>query len=124
MKKACGELVGPNMERWFTKDFRDRAPQAIARMTEMFVATSRSKAISRAAKRSATWTSAPATRASTAPTLVIVGKQDPGDAAGRRRSDRSADQGRQNRRRSTPRISPISSSRKLYTETVLNFLQA
>src|SRR6185503_10082042 len=38
-EKGLRELVGPNMERWFTKDFRARAPQAINRMTEMFVAT-------------------------------------------------------------------------------------
>jgi 3-oxoadipate enol-lactonase len=28
-------LVGANMERWFTKDFRERAPDVIARMTCM-----------------------------------------------------------------------------------------
>jgi 3-oxoadipate enol-lactonase len=38
-EKGLRELVGPNMERWFTKRFRDSDPQAIARMTEMFVAT-------------------------------------------------------------------------------------
>jgi 3-oxoadipate enol-lactonase len=32
-------LVGPNMERWFTKDFRERSPAVMARMTEMFVKT-------------------------------------------------------------------------------------
>jgi 3-oxoadipate enol-lactonase len=32
-------LVGPNMERWFTKEFRERAPDAMAHMTEMFVST-------------------------------------------------------------------------------------
>jgi 3-oxoadipate enol-lactonase len=32
-------LVGPNMERWFTKDFRERAPDTMAHMTEMFVST-------------------------------------------------------------------------------------
>jgi 3-oxoadipate enol-lactonase len=32
-------LVGSNMERWFTKDFRERAPEVIARMTEMFLKT-------------------------------------------------------------------------------------
>lgn len=37
--KGLREMVGPNMERWFTKGFRERAPQAMARMTEMFVAT-------------------------------------------------------------------------------------
>ena len=34
-------IVGGNMERWFTKDFRERAPQAIARMSAMFVSTPR-----------------------------------------------------------------------------------
>ena len=33
------DLVAANMERWFTKGFRERDPQAIARMTKMFVAT-------------------------------------------------------------------------------------
>src|SRR6201984_3756755 len=32
-------MVDANMERWFTKDFRERAPQTIAKMREMFVAT-------------------------------------------------------------------------------------
>ena len=32
-------IVGPNMERWFTKEFRERSPQAIERMTEMFLST-------------------------------------------------------------------------------------
>lgn len=39
-EKGLQALVGPNMERWFTKDFRERAPDAIARMREMFSATS------------------------------------------------------------------------------------
>ena len=34
-------LVGANMERWFTKDFRERAPDVIARMTEMQVGAER-----------------------------------------------------------------------------------
>jgi 3-oxoadipate enol-lactonase len=37
--KGLQELAGPTMERWFTKDFRERSPQAIARMTEMFLST-------------------------------------------------------------------------------------
>jgi len=32
-------IVGGNMERWFTKDFREREPNKIARIAEMFVAT-------------------------------------------------------------------------------------
>ena len=38
-KRVSSELVDANMERWFTKGFRERAPQAIERMNEMFVAT-------------------------------------------------------------------------------------
>src|SRR5580698_2732989 len=32
-------LAGPTMARWFTKDFRERSPAAIARMTDMFAKT-------------------------------------------------------------------------------------
>src|SRR5437899_502253 len=38
-EKGLAGTVGANMERWFTKDFRERAPEKIARMTEMFLAT-------------------------------------------------------------------------------------
>lgn len=37
--KGLAHIVGPNMERWFTKEFREREPETIARMTEMFVST-------------------------------------------------------------------------------------
>jgi 3-oxoadipate enol-lactonase len=37
--KGLGALVNANMERWFTKSFRERSPDTIARMSEMFVAT-------------------------------------------------------------------------------------
>lgn len=37
--KGLAQIVGPNMERWFTRDFRDREPETVARMTEQFVAT-------------------------------------------------------------------------------------
>jgi 3-oxoadipate enol-lactonase len=75
-EKGLGELVGPNMERWFTKDFRDRAPQAIARMTEMFTATNPAGYIAcvEAVRDMDFRASNPRV---TTPTLVIVGKQDP-----------------------------------------------
>jgi len=38
-EKGLEGIVDANMERWFTKGFRDRAPQAMARMKTMFVAT-------------------------------------------------------------------------------------
>ena len=38
-EKGLAPLVGANMERWFTKDFREREPETIARMTGQFLAT-------------------------------------------------------------------------------------
>ena len=38
-EKGIPAFAGPNMERWFTKDFRERAPQAVARIQAMFAAT-------------------------------------------------------------------------------------
>ena len=37
--KGVPAFAAPNMERWFTKGFRERDPQAIARMMTMFAAT-------------------------------------------------------------------------------------
>ena len=63
-EKGLGELVGPNMERWFTKDFRD-ARAADDRAHDRNVPRHQSvTATSRAAKRSATWTSPLQIRAS------------------------------------------------------------
>jgi 3-oxoadipate enol-lactonase len=38
-EKGLAGMVDANMERWFTKEFRERSPQAMAKMREMFVAT-------------------------------------------------------------------------------------
>ena len=62
-EKGLDQLVDANMQRWFTEGFRQRAPETIARMKKMFVATN-PKAISPAARRSWRWTSARAIRAS------------------------------------------------------------
>jgi 3-oxoadipate enol-lactonase len=65
-----------NMERWFTQRFRERAPQTIARMTEMFVASNLDGYIGcvEAVRDMDFRESNPRI---TTPTLVIVGKQDP-----------------------------------------------
>ncbi len=75
-EKGLDALVGPNMERWFTKDFRERAPQTIERMRKMFVATDRGgyNACVEAIRDMDFRATNPKV---TAPTLVIVGKQDP-----------------------------------------------
>lgn len=70
------KLVDPNMERWFTADFRARAPQAIARMKQIFLTTDKVGYIAccEAIRDMDFRSSNPSI---TAPTLVIVGAQDP-----------------------------------------------
>jgi 3-oxoadipate enol-lactonase len=62
--KGLAAIVDANMERWFTKDFRERNPQAIARMREMFLATKPEGYIG-------------CGEGISAPTLVIAGQHDP-----------------------------------------------
>jgi 3-oxoadipate enol-lactonase len=73
---GLAHIVGPNMERWFTKDFRDRAPKEIARMTKEFLACNLDGYIGcvEAVRDLDFRDSNPRI---TAPTLVIVGKHDP-----------------------------------------------
>lgn len=70
------KLVDPNMERWFTADFRAKAPQAIARMKEIFLTTSTEGYVAccQAIRDMDFRASNPSIKAST---LVIVGAQDP-----------------------------------------------
>jgi 3-oxoadipate enol-lactonase len=75
-EKGLDALVGPNMERWFTQGFRERAPQTIARMTDMFVATNPDGYV--ACVEAIRDMDFRATNPKvTAPTLVIVGRHDP-----------------------------------------------
>jgi 3-oxoadipate enol-lactonase len=60
-EKGLASIVGGTMERWFTPDFREREPKKIEWLSKMFLAR---KAISRAARRCATWTTARSSRRS------------------------------------------------------------
>jgi len=69
-------VAAATMERWFTKDFRERSPEAIARMTEMFVRTDIEGYLGCcAAIRDMDFRDLLPTI--TAPTLVIAGRADP-----------------------------------------------
>ena len=69
-------IVDANMQRWFTKGFRERAPQTIARMREMFVATDIEGYVGcGCAIRD--MDHRPLLSKITAPTLVIAGRHDP-----------------------------------------------
>jgi 3-oxoadipate enol-lactonase len=75
-EKGLASFVGMNMERWFTKGFRERAPQTIERMTKMFLAADRDgyAACVEAIRDMDFRASNPRIGK---PTLVIVGKHDP-----------------------------------------------
>ena len=75
-EKGLDALVGTNMERWFTKSFRERAPQTIDRMTEMFLSSDQEGYVAcvEAIRDMDFRASNPRI---TAPTLVIAGKHDP-----------------------------------------------
>ena len=75
-EKGLAAMVGPNMERWFTREFRERAPQAIARMKEMFVATKPEGFIA-CCEAIRDMDFRESTPRITTPTMVIVGRHDP-----------------------------------------------
>jgi 3-oxoadipate enol-lactonase len=75
-EKGLDALVDANMQRWFTEDFRKKAPQTMARMKAMFVATKVPGYVASCeAIRDMDFRSSNA-RIS-APTMVIVGAKDP-----------------------------------------------
>ncbi len=69
-------LVDANMERLFTKGFRERSPQAMAKMREMFLATKVDGYIG-CGEAIRDMDHRPLLAKITAPTLVIAGKYDP-----------------------------------------------
>jgi 3-oxoadipate enol-lactonase len=74
-EKGLASMVDANMQRWFTDGFRSRAPDVMARMKEMFVATDPKGYIAccEAIRDMDFRESNPRI---TAPTLVIVGARD------------------------------------------------
>ncbi len=69
-------IVDANMERWFTKGFRERASQTMAKMREMFVATDIEGYIG-CGEAIRDMDHRPLLPRITTPTLVIAGRHDP-----------------------------------------------
>jgi 3-oxoadipate enol-lactonase len=65
------------MERWFTKGFRERAPQAVARLKEMVLATPVEGYIG-CGEAVRDMDHREIIRKITAPTMIIAGREDPG----------------------------------------------
>ena len=120
-EKGLATMVDANMERWFTKGFRERAPQAIARMKEMFVATPVAGYVASCeAIRDMDFR---ATNPSiTAPTLVIVGAQDPATPPSAGEAIAKQIKGAKLASLEAAHISNIEQP-QAYTDTVLNFLR-
>ena len=75
-KNGVAPLAGATMERWFTKDFRERSPAAITRMTEMFLKTN-AEGYAGCIEAIRDMDHRALLAKITAPTLVIAGRQDP-----------------------------------------------
>ena len=119
-EKGLAELVDPNMERWFTKGFRDRAPQSIAHMKQMFLATTPVGYVASCeAIRDMDFTAS--NPRITAPTLVIVGKQDPATPPAAGEAIVQQIKGAKLAALDAAHISNIEQP-KAYAETVINFL--
>jgi 3-oxoadipate enol-lactonase len=74
--KGLAALSGPQMERWFTKEFRERSPQAVAKVVAMFTATNLDGFLGCcAAVRDMDFRAS--TPTITAPAMIIVGSKDP-----------------------------------------------
>jgi len=75
-EKGLEGTVDANMERWFTKDFRERSPQAMAKMRDMFLATKVDGYVG-CGEAIRDMDHRPLLAKITVPTLVIAGKHDP-----------------------------------------------
>jgi len=120
-EKGLAQLVDPNMERWFTKEFRARAPQTMARMKEMFLATNPAGYIA-CCEAIRDMDFRDSNSRITAPTLVIVGAQDPATPPSAGQAIAAQVKGAKVASLDAAHISNMEHP-KLYAETVLNFLR-
>jgi 3-oxoadipate enol-lactonase len=120
-EKGLDAMVETNMQRWFTDGFRKRAPEAIERMRKAFVATKVPGYIAccEAIRDMDFRVSNPRI---TAPTLVIVGAQDPATPPSAGETIQKAIKGAKLASLDAAHISNVEQP-KQYTETVLNFLR-
>ncbi|MBI1205485.1 MAG: 3-oxoadipate enol-lactonase [Rhodopseudomonas sp.] len=116
------KLVDPNMERWFTAGFRARSPETIARMKAIFMTTDKGGYVAccQAIRDMDFRASNPSIKA---PTLVIVGAQDPATPPAQGEAIAAQIPGARLVSLDAAHIANMEQPR-LYTETVLNFLQS
>lgn len=120
--KGLAVIVDANMERWFTKEFRDRNPQAIARMREMFLGTKPEGYIG-CGEGIRDMDHRPLLAKISAPTLVIAGKHDPATPLEANEFIRQHIPGAQIAVLDAAHIANIEQP-QIYADTVLKFLLA
>lgn len=119
--KGLAALAPMQMERWFTKGFREKNPQPIAKITEMFVATPVGgfvgccEAVRDMDFRQSTPTI-------TVPTMVIVGSQDPATPPAAGEDIHKMIKGSKLVAIDAAHLSNVEQP-KAYTDAVLNFLR-
>lgn len=119
-EKGLASMVDGNMERWFTPGFIARAPEAIARMKEMFVATNPDGYIACCeAVRDMDFRESNPTVS--VPTLVIVGAQDPATPPAAGEAIRKAIPGAQLVSLEAAHIANIEQP-QAYTDTIVKFI--
>ena len=119
-EKGLGAIVDPTIERWFTKDFRDSAPQTIADMSRMLLATPLEGYIGCCeAVRDMDFRAS--TPTITAPVMVIVGTKDPATLPEHGHEINKMIKGSKIVELDAAHLSNIEQP-KAYTDAVLNFL--
>ena len=119
--KGLAALAPMQMERWFTKGFREKNPQPIAKITEMFVATPLDGFIGccEAVRDMDFRQSTPTIKA---PTMVIVGSQDPATPPSAGEDIHKMIKGSKLVAIDAAHLSNVEQP-KAYTDAVLNFLR-
>jgi 3-oxoadipate enol-lactonase len=117
---GLASMVDGNMQRWFTEGFRARAPEAMARMKTMFVATKVPGYIGccQAVRDMDFRASNPSIKA---PVMVIVGAQDPATPPAAGEAIAKAIPGAKVASIDAAHIANVEQP-KVYTKTVLDFL--
>jgi len=119
-EKGLEAMVGANMERWFTAEFRARAPQTLERMRQMFVATNPAGYIA-CGEAIRDMDFRESNTRITKPTLIIIGRHDPATTPAAGEAIHSQIKGSEVAILDTAHIANLEAPQK-YAETVTEFL--
>jgi 3-oxoadipate enol-lactonase len=119
-EKGLGALVGGTIERWFTKGFREREPEKVKPISDMFLAT-KTEGFIGCGEAVRDMDHRPLLPKITAPTMVIAGRHDAGTTVEMAEVIRNSIPGASMTLFDAAHIANIECARA-YTEAVLGFL--